>query len=580
MNSYIRLLIFIKEIKKETLGRVLIGLAIVGAGLLQAYFIAAGITAALESQGNHQVLLYVADVAAAVGVRAVLLRFQEGYIKKTAARVKGVIRNKMIEKLMLLGPGYLNEKRSGAVQSLLTDGVESFETFLASYVPQVVIVAVSVTAVIAYLVTLDPVIGVIILVMAFLAIVIPHFFMPLISKIMIEYWQSYAYLNAQYIDAMQGMSTLKAFHASRRMGKQLADDAHVFAKESIDNTGLSLADSALIIFCTAVGTSLSVALAAWHMSEGLISSQALLTILFFAGESMKPLYELNNYWHGSYLGFSVAEELFQLLDEPVPLASEDSGKGFPAGFSCPRVSFEEVSFRYPKTPQDVLHRVTLEIQPGEMTAIVGKSGGGKSTMVNLLLRFYDPDAGAIKIDGENIKSFSLSALRNQIAVVFQDTYLFYGSIEENLRMAKPEAKKEELIAAAKAANAHEFIMGFPDGYQTIVGERGATLSGGERQRIAIARGILKDSPILILDEATASVDMASEKKIQEALERLMKARTTIVIAHRLSTIENAKKIFVLKDGVVEGSGTHEELLKCNATYANLIRAQKNIGSSL
>ena len=232
---------------------------------------------------------------------------------------------------------------------------------------------------------------------------------------------------------------------------------------------------------------------------------------------------------------------------------------------------------YPSTSKNVINDLDLTIKPGETVAIVGMSGSGKSTLINLLLRFYDVNRGELKVNGTNIKDYSLEYLRSKIAVVFQESYLFYGTVAENLRIVKPDATDEEIVAAAKQANAHEFIKELPQGYDTLVGERGATLSGGQRQRLSIARAILKNSPILVLDEATSSVDAASEKIIQETMENLTHKHTTIIIAHRLSTIQNVNRILVFDKGRLVQSGTHSELEKQPGIYQKLIKAQKRSG---
>ena len=292
---------------------------------------------------------------------------------------------------------------------------------------------------------------------------------------------------------------------------------------------------------------------------------------------MRPLTDLNSYWHASYLGLSVADQLFAVLDEPVVLEQKPETEARHITEMPPDIELKEVTFRYSPDTAPALARIDMKIPSGKTTAIVGKSGSGKSTIVNLLLRFFDADSGEILIDGVDVRDFSLDDLRSRVAVVFQDTYLFYGTMEENLRMAKPTATTEELIAAAKAANAHSFIQELSEGYQTMIGERGASLSGGERQRIAIARAVLKDAPILILDEATSSVDVKSEGLIQQALSTLMKNRTTIIIAHRLSTIASADRIFLLNEGHLCEQGSHRELLRQNGEYANLIHIQQNAG---
>lgn len=575
VSQYLRLTAFLRGFKKEAALEVLIGLLITACGFLQAYMVAKAVDSVFAKQMFSAVYSYLAAALAAILIRAFFIRLNEGYKKEMAAKVKGGIRETLLDKLMLLGPAYESKRRSGNVQSLITDGVESFEPFLVNYIPQTAVVLVSVSAVVVYICTMDVSVGLLILAAAVLSILVPHFFMPMVSKVMVEYWQSYAYLNAQYIEAMQGMDTLKAFHASKTAKEHLKTDADNFADESIRNTGVSLADSSLIIICSAIGTSVSVALAAWHMATGRLTSQELLIILFLAGECMRPLSDLNMFWHSSYLGFSVADQLYAVLDEPVVL-SEPAYPG-PVSADSPELRLNDATFRYDKNEPPALLNASIVFRSGETTAIVGRSGSGKSTIVNLLLRFFDPQQGSVSLGGKDIRAYPLAELRSQIAVVFQDTYLFYGSVADNLRMAKPGASREELIAAAKAANAHDFIEKLPDGYDTMIGERGTTLSGGEKQRLAIARAVLKDAPVLILDEATSSVDVESEALIQKAMDEVSRGRTTIVIAHRLSTIRNADNIYVMENGRVSEQGAHPALLRKDGEYARLVCTQESAG---
>jgi ATP-binding cassette subfamily B protein/subfamily B ATP-binding cassette protein MsbA len=240
------------------------------------------------------------------------------------------------------------------------------------------------------------------------------------------------------------------------------------------------------------------------------------------------------------------------------------------------IRFCDVSFEY-STNNLILEHINLEIPAFDVVALVGPTGVGKSTLVSLIARFYDATKGEIYLDGRNICDYKLDSLRQQISIVLQDVFLFYGSIRENILFGHPDATNNELILAAKAANAHDFIMDMPDGYDTLVGERGIKLSGGQKQRISVARAILKNAPILILDEATSSVDTETELLIQQALERLMKGRTTIVIAHRLSTVRNASKIIVLEEKGIREMGTHEQLINLkDGLYARLYNVQKQL----
>ena len=550
MNVYSRLLFYVSEIKREVIVKTILMLLVSAASIAQAILMSRTVNSVFAGSPVRQVLILLAGVVVAIAVRCLVLRFNETYTKTMAASIKEKLRLSILDKVFQLGPGYMSEKRSGKVTSLILDGVESLEPFFVRYIPQILTVILSGGFVFVYLARL-----------------------PIMSRSVDDYWTQYSQMTSQYIDAVQGMTTLKTLNAEVPMGKILYKNATDFWHRSIRNTGISLTNSSLMIVLSVITSSLTVVVAAIRAQNGTIPVAAVSAFLFLAVECSKPMTELNNAWHASFLGISVAREMFDMIavDPPVKQPQHPVKAKFEE--PLPTVEFQRVSFSYPER-EEVLHQLDFTIDSGSMTAIVGRSGAGKSTILNLILRFYDVTSGCIQINGVELQKFDLESLRDQIAVVFQDTFLFCGTIEDNIRMANPGATGEDVISAAKAAYAHDFIMQLPDGYKTLVGERGYTLSGGERQRISIARAFLKKAPLLLLDEATSSVDAHSEELVQKAIKELTNHCTTVVIAHRLSTIYDADKIIVLENGRIAEQGDHKTLMDRNGIYAELIRAQK------
>jgi ATP-binding cassette, subfamily B, bacterial len=310
----------------------------------------------------------------------------------------------------------------------------------------------------------------------------------------------------------------------------------------------------------------------YRVSHGMMSLEALLIVLMAGTEIFRPLRDLRTVLHQGMVGQSAAQGVLGLL-----AAKSDAPPAGPERFGLDRaqasIELDRVGFAYPGRSQPALDALTFTVAPGERIGIVGPSGAGKSSIVRLLLRLYDPQSGTVRVGGQDLRALDPADIRRHIAIVPQDAYLFHGTVEDNLRLGRPDASTEELEAAARAANAHEFITALPGGYDSMVGERGCKLSGGERQRIAIARALLKDAPILILDEATSALDAEVEEKVQEALARLIVGRTTFVIAHRLSTITAADRILVLKDGVIAETGNHADLMRAGGYYASLVLRQ-------
>jgi subfamily B ATP-binding cassette protein MsbA len=308
--------------------------------------------------------------------------------------------------------------------------------------------------------------------------------------------------------------------------------------------------------------------------SGYLSPGSLVVFVLYLGKMYKPMQELSKMvdtYSKALVGYERIQEV---------LETDKEVKDLPRAIRAPRfkgkIEFDHVDFHYtPESP--ILNDVSLTIEAGQLAALVGPTGAGKTTIISLISRFYDPISGSIKIDGIDVRRFRQKSLRQQISFVLQETVLFHAPVWQNIAYGKPEASRAEIFRAAEQANAHEFIEKLPAGYDTVLGEQGMTLSGGQRQRIAIARAIIRETPILILDEPTSGLDAASEKLVFGALDQLMEGKTSIVIAHRLSTIRRAAVIFVIKDGVISEKGTHEELLKAGGLYSDLEMLQHRAG---
>jgi ATP-binding cassette subfamily B protein len=324
-----------------------------------------------------------------------------------------------------------------------------------------------------------------------------------------------------------------------------------------------------VTFLTGAGLLVVWALACWRVWYHQVTVGLLTAFLAYIARFYGRMESMIRMASATQRAAASAQRIFEILDRK-PSVPEPV-RPVPPGRLTGRIELRGVRFRY--GPREVLHGLDLTIEPGEMIGLVGPSGAGKSTLINLICRFYDVSAGAILVDGTDLRSFPVEPYRHNIGIVLQDPFLFYGTVAENIAYGKPGASRREVIQAARAARAHEFILRLPDAYDSLVGERGQSLSGGERQRISIARALLIDPRILILDEATSSVDTETEQQIQQALENLIRGRTTIAIAHRLSTLRRADRLVVIENGRIVEMGKHDELLEAGGSYARLHRAQ-------
>ena len=551
-----------------------LGLAISATWVAQGVLIAFIVRRILDGGGWTAIAGLVAAVAGLTLLRASLIFVREIMAKKVAASVKTKLRGRLFARLLLLGPGYLEHTETGKVQAALVDGVEALEAYVGYYLPHAVVSVVVPICIVGFILFLNPVIGAIVLAFALAVPLIPRIWDRILGEYGQRHWAAYSSLDAQFVDSMQGMVTLKALNASSRRGDQLRAASHALYQATMAQLSISMIRNGVVGFAMSGGVALAVGIGSFQVAGGDLGIAALLIILFLSAECFRPLVELDVYWHAGYMGISASTGIFELLDTEPGIRDAAAGGTGLAPVPVGAIALHDVTFRYSSDARPALEKVSLEIREGETVAIVGGSGAGKTTVASLLLRFFDPEQGWLTFGETDFRDIPLDDLRRSIGYVSQDTYLFHGTIEDNLRIGRPEATPEAIRDAAAKANIHAFIQSLPDGYDTIVGERGAKLSGGERQRIAIARALLKDAPVLILDEATSNLDGANEAAIRQALGLLTRGRTTIVIAHRLSSVVHADRIVVLDSGRVAESGRHGDLVSRDGHYAQLVRAQR------
>ena len=373
-------------------------------------------------------------------------------------------------------------------------------------------------------------------------------------------------------ESISAVRIVKSFVREAYEIERFREQNYLNFKAQMKNVQLMSLLTPTVEFISAIGVTFIIWFGGYEVVNGVLTAGSLIAFLTYAVNLANPVKRLSRVYGTVQRAMAAADRVFEVLDIDEKIKDKEDAIELPQIEG--RVTFEKVSFAY-KKDHPALREVSLEAEPGEMIAIVGPSGAGKSTIANLIPRFYDVMAGAIRIDGVDIRDVRLDSLREQIGIVPQETMLFSGTVAFNIRYGRLDATEAEIVAAAKAANAHEFIMGLPEGYDTKIGERGSSLSGGQRQRISIARAILKNPRVLILDEATSALDTESEKVVQAALDKLMLGRTSFVIAHRLSTILQADSIVVLEDGQVKERGTHEELLVQGGLYKKLYDIQFN-----
>ena len=554
----------------------LAALADAGAGIAIAIF-AGRFIGALRDGTAGELAPYLAPLAGAVLCKALFAYLATRIGHNTSFGIMAELRSRLFRHLETLAPGYMVNRRTGDLVAAAVADVETLELFFAHNIPGTVVAVLVPTTILLIIAALAWPVAVLLAPLALAAAIVPRLVRRRIERQSDTLRRELGEVNATFVDSLQGLPALAAFGREEAQaavigaGSRRAGDAAVAVARL---GGLQSAASELV---AALGLLVVLLVGGAAVANGTLAFSSFVVLFVLSIQLFQPIIALNDLLEKLHPALAAARRIFSILEAQPQVTDRWAARGAvgaaPPSPADATVALERVTFHYAPDLPPATDAVSFVVPAGQCAALVGPSGAGKSTLIHLLQRFWDPQQGRILLGGVDVRDLPLAALRDRIAVVAQDVYLFNTSILENLRLGKPDATPAEIEAAARAANIHDFIVGLPQGYETVVGERGARLSGGQKQRLAIARALLKDAPVLLLDEATSNVDAETESLIQEALVRLMAGRTSIVIAHRLATIRRADLVLVLERGRLVESGSPAALLAQDSTFAGLLRAQ-------
>lgn len=524
-----------------------------------------------SEESMHLIFVLVGVMLALIALEFFSNFFITNYGHMMGAKMEYDMRNEIFAHYQKLSFSFFDNQKVGQLMSRVTNDLFEISELFHHGPEDIIISIIKLIGSFAILLTVNWKLALCAFAIVPVMLIYAYYFNVQMKRIFVKNRARIADINAQIEDNLSGIRVVKSFaNEEIEMDKFKIGNNNFLESKKENYKYMGLYHSGLTAFTTLI-TVIVIAAGAVFITGNLISITDLITFLLYINNFTEPIKKLINFTEQFQNGASGYTRFLEMLsihpdiqDRPDAIELK-SAKG--------DIRFEDVSFHYEEHTEMVLSGLNLHVHPGEYIALVGTSGVGKSTLCSLIPRFYEVSGGRITIDGTDIRSFTLKSLRNSIGIVQQDVYLFTGSVMDNIRYGRPNATEADIVAAAQNANAHEFIMNLPDGYDTYIGQRGVKLSGGQKQRLSIARVFLKNPPILIFDEATSALDNESEKVVQDSLEKLSRNRTTFVIAHRLSTIRNAEKILVLTENGIAESGTHDQLLAQNGIYAELYNMQ-------
>ena len=570
MKNYLRLLAYIKPYKKRLAAAVVCIIMAAGANLYLPWIIKDMIDDVLMSKDMLMLNLIAAGILVVMFTRGVFYYGQSYLVSYVGQRVIIDVRSVLFRKFQKMPLSYYDRQQTGTVMSYITNDVSAMQSAIVDNLIELVTESSILIGSLAMMIYLDWKLSLLTLMTIPLVGFAMKIFGRKLKRSSTVIQERAAEITSLLQESISAIRVVKSFVRETYEIRRFEEQNWKNFQAAMKNVKLTSLLTPTVEFLAAIAVTFIVWFGGYEVVNEVITAGELVAFLTYAVNLANPVKRLSRVYAAIQKAMAAADRVFEVMDLDEKITDVPGAKPLPPIKG--EVEFKDITFSY-KEGQPALQHISLKAEPGQMIALVGPSGSGKSTIANLIPRFYDVDSGTITIDGHDIRQVTADSLREQIGLVPQETMLFSTTVMENIRYGRLDATDEEVVEAARAANAEEFIKDLPEGYDTKLGERGLNLSGGQRQRLAIARAILKNPRVLILDEATSALDTESEKIVQDALDKLMVGRTSFVIAHRLSTIFNADQIFVVENGHLREHGTHEELLAAGGLYSNLYNIQ-------